>query len=203
MKTMTLAALVAAATLAFCSTSAEAKTQRRAPSVGSPITQFCGDKYCAAGEAARPEPALRRLRAAGKAGRDSARSGITNREPPAAGSGIVRSSKTGATARVAARYQPVFQAYVDDLEAAGAVVRFMGGYRPGTCWTGGRHPCGAALDVCQYRRGVVERKCNLPSPGVIVAIAARHGLTEGASWQSSDYGHAEVRASSRYATRSR
>lgn len=108
------------------------------------------------------------------------------------GSGIVVSRKTGATARVAPGYRAKFQAYVDDLEAGGAVVRFMGGYRKGPCWSGGLHPCGKALDVCQLARGRVDPKCRLPGRATMIAIAARHGLTEGGIWCNSDYGHAQV-----------
>lgn len=108
------------------------------------------------------------------------------------GGGIIRSAKTGATAHVSPKYVGRFQAYIDDLEAQGATIRFMGGIRPGKCWTGGRHPCGMALDTCQLRRGIVDKRCNLPGPASIFAIAARHGLFEGAGWRSSDYGHAQA-----------
>lgn len=112
------------------------------------------------------------------------------------GAGIVRSAKTGAIARVAARYRDRFQAYVDDLEAAGARVLFMGGYRGGPCAPPRhKHPCGAALDVCQLARGVVDGRCTLPSPSVTAGLARRHGLTEGAIWCSTDYGHVEAGAS--------
>ena len=110
--------------------------------------------------------------------------------------GIVRSAKTGATAHVSPRYASAFQAYVDDLEAHGAVVRFMGGYRKGPCWLGGQHPCGKALDVCQTARGVVDRRCNLPSRGEEIAIASRHNLTSGGIWCNQDRGHIQVEPSS-------
>jgi hypothetical protein len=85
-----------------------------------------------------------------------------------------------------------FQAYVDDLEQHGARVLFMGGFRRGACWSGGRHPCGLALDVCQLSRGRVDRRCGLPGPSAIARIAAAHGLLEGAVWGDSDYGHAQA-----------
>lgn len=106
--------------------------------------------------------------------------------------GVVISHKTGARTRVGATYAWRFQAYIDDLEANGASVRFMGGLRRGRCWSGGKHPCGMALDVCQYRRGVVDGRCHLPSRRSIAVIAARHGLFEGGQWCNSDYGHAQV-----------
>lgn len=107
-------------------------------------------------------------------------------------SGIVRSHKTNAIARVGSRYVGMFQAYIDDLEANGAIVKFMGGIRSGHCWSGEMHPCGKALDVCQYSRGVVDHRCHLPGRSTIAEIAARHGLFEGGQWCNSDYGHAQV-----------
>lgn len=129
--------------------------------------------------------------------RQSHPSAGNRRTPPAprqaeTGTGIVRSAKTGATARVAPAHRAAFQAYVDDLEAAGAVVRFMGGYRKGPCWSGGLHPCGKALDVCQMARGRVDSRCHLPGRVAMIAIAARHGLTEGGIWCHQDRGHAQV-----------
>lgn len=110
------------------------------------------------------------------------------------GSGVVRSKKTGATARVAARHAAAFQAYIDDLEARGARVYYMGGIRPGPCWIGGLHPCGKALDVCQDSRDVVSRakNCRLPGRAELARIAARHGLFEGGQWCNGDMGHVQA-----------
>ncbi len=108
------------------------------------------------------------------------------------GPGIVRSGKTGATAHVAARYAAIFQSYVDDLEAHGATVKFLGGYRPGPCASWSEHPCGKALDVCQTRRGVVDPRCHLPGRAQMIAIANRHDLQEGGEWCHSDMGHAQI-----------
>lgn len=112
--------------------------------------------------------------------------------PDANGNGTVRSHKTGATAQVGSAYASRFQGYIDDLETQGAIVYFMGGIRRGHCWSGGLHPCGKALDVCQLSRGRVDPKCHLPGRSAIAAIAARHDLFEGGQWCSSDYGHAQV-----------
>src|SRR5262245_9422684 len=79
------------------------------------------------------------------------------------GNGVVRSNKPGATARVGIAHVARFQAYIDDIEAHGGTVRFMGGMRRGKCWSGGMHPCGKALDVCQTGRGRVDPRCHLPS----------------------------------------
>ena len=107
--------------------------------------------------------------------------------------GFVISSKTGARARVGVRYAARFQAYIDDLENNhGARVLFMGGIRPGSCSRSSEHPCGKALDVCQLRRGVVDRRCKLPERAALGRIAASHGLFEGGRWCNSDYGHAQV-----------
>ncbi len=104
----------------------------------------------------------------------------------------VVSKKTGAKAEVSAQYAAQFQSYIDELEAGGASIKFMGGTRRGHCSSSSMHPCGKALDTCQLRRGVVDRSCNLPSRHAIAAVAARHGLFEGGQWCHSDYGHAQV-----------
>jgi hypothetical protein len=107
--------------------------------------------------------------------------------------GLVVSRKTGARTRVGVAYAARFQAYIDDLENNhGARVLFMGGLRPGRCSIYSEHPCGKALDVCQLRRGVVDRRCNLPGRIALGQIAAAHGLFEGGRWCDSDYGHAQV-----------
>lgn len=110
------------------------------------------------------------------------------------GLGIIRSAKTGATARVASRYSAKFQAYLNDVEAAGGRITFMGGIRPGPCAIPrSKHPCGMALDLCQFGRGVVDRKCELPRESTLAEIAERHGLVEGGVWCHGDRGHAEIR----------
>lgn len=148
-----------------------------------------------------PRAAGRAASDATKASRTTRHSGQSHKAHPepslavSAPSGIVRSGKTGATARVAARYAARFQAYIDDLEAHGARVYYMGGIRPGHCSEGSQHPCGKALDVCQDWRGHVSaaRDCNLPGPVEMAAIARSHGLFEGGVWcRNPDYGHAQV-----------
>jgi hypothetical protein len=109
---------------------------------------------------------------------------------PAAG--VVVSKKTGASARVLPQYAAAFQGYIDDLESAGASVRFMGGIRRGSCHSASLHPCGKALDVCQTARGRVDSRCRLPGPSTAAQIASRHGLFEGGRWCNSDYGHVQV-----------
>jgi hypothetical protein len=116
-------------------------------------------------------------------------------QPPRANraAGIVVSRKTGPRARVGVAHAARFQAYIDDLETNhGARVLFMGGVRPGRCSPSSEHPCGKALDVCQFSRGVVDRHCNLPGRVTLGQVAAAHGLFEGGRWCNSDYGHAQV-----------
>lgn len=120
------------------------------------------------------------------------RGGVSDANGNVSSPGVVKSKKTGATAIVGASHAAAFQAYIDDLESRGAVIRFMGGIRRGHCWSGGLHPCGKALDVCQLSRGRVDGRCHLPSRQVIAGIASAHGLTEGGIWCNSDYGHAQV-----------
>lgn len=185
-------AVLAAATILIAAAPAEARKAKRHPVTAPSIDVAAIPPYPMSGESA---PAgARRIGHAGKRLRRAAHSpGARNAyQRPSYGSGIVRSGKTGATAHVSPRYAPEFQAYVDDLEANGATVRFMGGYRKGRCWSGGMHPCGKALDVCQLARGVVDRRCNLPNKGRMIEIARRHGLFEGGQWCSQDRGHAQV-----------
>ena len=109
--------------------------------------------------------------------------------------GIVRSAKTGATAHVSSKYGCTFQSYINDLEAMGAKIYYMGGYRRGQCSAGSQHPCGSALDVCQDSRGRVSgaRDCYLPGPAAMAAAAARRGLHEGSVWcRQPDYGHVQA-----------
>jgi hypothetical protein len=107
--------------------------------------------------------------------------------------GIIKSTKTGARARVGIAYAARFQAYINDLENNyGARVLFMDGIRRGRCSISSEHPCGKALDVCQLRRGIVDPLCHLPGRVVMGQIAATHGLFEGGRWCNSDYGHAQI-----------
>lgn len=108
-----------------------------------------------------------------------------------ADAGVV-TSKFGAKATVGDAYTAKFQAYINDLESNGAVIRFMGGTRRGKCSSRHMHPCGRALDVCQLGRGRVDKRCNLPPRHSIAQIASRHGLFEGGQWCHHDYGHAQV-----------
>jgi hypothetical protein len=109
-----------------------------------------------------------------------------------AGAATVVSHKTGATATVGSDHAAAFQAYINDVEAAGGVIIFMGGYRKGRCSPRHMHSCNKALDLCQTRRDVVDPRCHLPHRAELARIAARHGLFEGGQWCDGDYGHAQV-----------
>lgn len=147
-------------------------------------TTFCGERYCAVDSVKKPVK-LKETKL------------VNNKElfivKPSA---LVVSHKTGATAHVAPIHQAKFQAYVNDLEDNGAIIKFMGGYRHERCSPPRhKHACGMALDVCQIARGVVRSECHLPSKASMIVIAARHGLTEGGQWCNQDRGHAEAGAS--------
>jgi hypothetical protein len=106
-------------------------------------------------------------------------------------------SAAGAATQVAAAHAGQFTAYLRDLEAHGARIFYMGGFRRGRCSSGSQHPCGKALDVCQDWRNHVSgaRNCNLPPPAEMARIARAHGLSEGSLWcRNPDYGHAQVDA---------
>jgi len=211
--TRTAGLALALFTLSALAAPSEAKTLDRGPP-GSTVTAFCGDRVCPvqtvsrARREASPPPALRKARQVerrsvrppppGRAAPETKSTAAVAAPAVEAGSGVVRSGKTGATARVSPRWSGVFQAYVDDLEARGAAVYYMGGYRRGRCSVGSQHPCGSALDVCQDHRGHVSgaRNCNLPGPVEMAAIASRHGLFEGGVWcRRPDYGHVQAIAS--------
>lgn len=189
MKTLLRTAAAAAVIL-----STHSAAQARTPNSDA-ITRFCGDRYCPTG-ANEIKQTTERVKHAGRITHERA-TAKTRREAeePSTGSGQIVSHKTGAKARVSPRYAARFQAYVDALEAAGASVYYMGGYRPGQCSAGSQHPCGKALDVCQDSRGHVsgEKDCHLPSPAEMVRIAEANHLHEGAVWcKNPDYGHAQV-----------
>ena len=109
------------------------------------------------------------------------------------GAGTVVSHKTGARAfGISSAHQPAFQAYINDIEAEGGIVKFMGGFRRGTCSPRHMHSCSAAIDVCQRSRDRVDPSCHLPPRQRLAEIAARHGLFEGGQWCNGDYGHAQA-----------
>lgn len=124
---------------------------------------------------------------------------------PDVAKGETITSRAGARTEVAASAAPKFRALIRELEAHGAVIAFMGGYR-GTrplfgCRQDNKHRCGLALDVCQLTRGVVAHgqvwhgrrwpDCHMPGPAVENAIAAKVGLFHGARWCDGDRGHFE------------
>ena len=99
-------------------------------------------------------------------------------------------SKAGPTAKVARSAAPKFQAFIDELEATGYRIRFMGGWRRhGSCRGCVMHPRGLALDINQTARNRVTDRF----PAGIGQMAKRHGLFSGGGWRSTpDTGHFEV-----------
>ena len=100
-------------------------------------------------------------------------------------------SKSGATAQVAGQWAHKFQCLVNKIDASGFHIKFMGGYRPGPCWSGGKHPCGMALDICQLSRDVT---CPGFPRAASTKFALACGLFPGSLWKRNpDTGHFEVR----------
>lgn len=71
----------------------------------------------------------------------------------------------------------------------------VGGWRPGKCWTGGKHPCGGALDVAQTCRSRGPGHClprNFPV-ALSDRLAEKYGLQSGCRWGHRDCGHFEIK----------
>lgn len=94
---------------------------------------------------------------------------------------------SGLTSTMAAKAECLIRG----LEAHGAVLKFMGGYRPGHCAQDHKHSCGMAIDICQWSRNSVDSRCHLPGKAVEDEVAARCGLFAGAQWCNADRGHFE------------
>ena len=196
---ITLAAL-AVATIAF-SAPAEARHH--------PASQHNGRMIDAAAAPAYPithyartanaprQPRHRRVAAERRHHRPHEASHATSRRSYGeSGMATVRSAN-GGVAHVAALAVAKFQALIDRLEAEGAKVFYMGGWRPGRCSLGRQHPCGWALDVCQDYRGHVSgaKDCNLPKPAEFHQIVRSLGLYDGSVWCNGDYGHVQLKDS--------
>ena len=159
----------------------------------SPVTTCDNDGHCTALNAVGPMPNYRKRRSEAESTKATGQHQPRAFDANGNTTGLVKSRKTGAHARVSIAYAARFQAYIDDLESNyGARILFMNGIRRGRCSTSSEHPCGKALDVCQLRRGVVDRRCDLPGRRALGDIAASHGLFEGGRWCDSDYGHAQI-----------
>jgi hypothetical protein len=149
-----------------------------APAKASPVTCFDGDRVVQCQTVER----VKKHKRAAKARTDANGNLVTVR------------SATGKTAKVAARYRAAFQALVDDLEASGYHVDFMGGWRAwGSCRNCNAHPAGRAIDINQTARNRVTRRF----PSGVTEIAARHGICHGAIWGNPDRGHFEIADASR------
>ena len=109
---------------------------------------------------------------------------------------VTISSKAGAKAKVNSSVKNNFVAFIEDFEATGGKILFMGGWRShGSCSRCVMHPRGLALDICQHARNVVDSRCRFPRDAT--ALAEKHGLDHGAKWNNKDTGHFEVRLKNR------
>lgn len=199
-------AVLAALSLSILAVPADAKARKARAAHGHAVItcdlRGCSDNLALAGKTANaPGRAASRSARSSRTAVGSGRSRKVSLRPPQgeSGPGIIRSGKTGATARVDPRHAAKFQAYVDDLEANhGASIRFMGGWRPGSCALDNQHACSQAIDVCQTGWGRVDRRCNLPSRVTLAKLARVHGLFDGAEWcgrRGPDTAHVQVRFS--------
>lgn len=103
---------------------------------------------------------------------------------------VVIRSRSGATARVASSHAHQFRCLVNEIDATGYRIRFMGGVRAGSCAPpANKHPCGLALDIDQTARDVTLR--GFPRQASTV-LAKRCGLFPGSEWRNADTGHFEV-----------
>ncbi len=71
-----------------------------------------------------------------------------------------------------------FTSFCRELAGTGYKIEFVGGWRPGSCSFGSRHPCGGAIDINQTARNRVTQRF----PAGINAMARRPGLLHGAEW---------------------
>lgn len=107
----------------------------------------------------------------------------------AAPSALVKITCGGKPVLVAASMASRFSGFCRELAATGYPIKFVGGWRPGTCSFASRHPCGGAIDINQTARDVCSPRC--PRGPDINAMARRHGLLHGAEWGHADAGHFE------------
>lgn len=189
----TISILAALAATVILIAPADAKRIPIGTQLAPSIDVAAAPAYPLSAEAAHASKQARGHRRAGKGNRRyTAPRALAGEHDYATGSGVVRSRKTGATARVSASFAPIAQAVVDAMEARGASIKFMGGYRKGPCASYSLHPCGQALDLCQLGRGVVDRRCNMPSRAVEIEVARAHGAYSGGVWCNQDRGHIQM-----------
>lgn len=100
------------------------------------------------------------------------------------------------TIRVASTAAVQFAGFCRDLYA-GYKFTAVGGWRAGKCWTGGKHPCGGAIDISQSCRSRGPGHC-LPRDFPVARseqLARVWGLKAGSEWGHRDVGHFETRGS--------
>jgi hypothetical protein len=92
---------------------------------------------------------------------------------------------------------PYLQAFVDELEAAGAPITDIGGYNlrhiaGSALWS--QHAYGNAIDIDQLGRNQVRAAFGAwarEHTNVIRQAARRHGIISGGDWRDPDFGHFE------------
>lgn len=92
--------------------------------------------------------------------------------------------------KVAATAAVQFAGFCRDLWAVYHWAKGQGGWRPGVCATGSKHPCGGAIDVEQWCRSCVTKAFPVK---LSEQLADKWGLWPGSRWGYRDTGHFEIR----------
>lgn len=107
------------------------------------------------------------------------------------GGGLTRICEGGSCGTVAARAAEKFSGLFRDLRAMGYDLGSPGCYSPHGHMRNSLHHSGNACDLFnQYARNRTHLR--MPPASVQIEVAARHGLTAGASWCNPDGGHFDL-----------
>lgn len=115
----------------------------------------------------------------------------------AARGGIVPIQCGPRTIRVARTASVQFTGFCRDFYAAFKFSNRVGGVRGGSCHTGGKHPCGGAVDIDQTCRSSGHGHCGISRDWPIALsekLADKWGLFPGSRWGNRDVGHFETKA---------
>ena len=99
----------------------------------------------------------------------------------------------GKTVTVNKRAAAQFQGFFNDLIAAGAPVRNLGGVGPRG--NPSQHPVGLAVDWAQHSRNVVDRDVQAwisNNPDVLNNLERKWGISGGEHWKNPDTGHFSI-----------
>ena len=119
---------------------------------------------------------------------------VRDRAPIVSRGGLVSIQCGPRAIKVASGASRQFASFCNDLYAS-FKFRAIGGWRPGKCWVGGKHPCGGAIDVSQSCRSRGPGHC-LPRDFPVALterLADRYGLQPGSRWGYRDVGHFEIK----------